>query len=293
MTPSLPIRTADAREPIKAVSFSIDDNYLENLRFSLLAGRNVSGTFSTDTNEAVIVNETAALRLGFEDAASAVGQGLILGETGMMTIVGVTSDFHYARLQNAIDPVVLRFSPDEFAFAMVRVASNDMSKAVAPIEQVWSMLSVDLRPFQYNFMDEFVQGAYNDMKDIIVFLSIIAGLAIGIACLGLLGMAIFSTETQVKEIGIRKVFGASAFAVMILLSRDLVKLLVVAVVIVTPLLWAFITFMFLERVAYRVELGAEMFLPGFFLVLLLAFLTIGSQTIKAANGNPVEALRHD
>lgn len=293
VTPALPIQSGNVSEPIRAVGFSISENHLENLRFTLLSGRNFSSQFATDSTEAIIVNETAVRRLGFDDPAAAVGQVVTVGENATMKIVGVTTDFHYARLQNSIDPVVLRFSPDRFVYALVRVAPGDMMNAMAGIESVWSKLSVDVQPLHYQFMDEFIEGAYNDMRDIIVFLTIIAALAITIACMGLLGMAIFSTETRVKEIGIRKVFGASALNVVVLLSRDLVKLFVLAVLIVTPLLWAFINFMFFERVAFRVELGFSTVVPGFLLVVLLALLTIGSQTIKAANKNPVESLKYE
>ena len=176
---------------------------------------------------------------------------------------------------------------------MVRVAPNEMLNVIPSIESVWAKLNDDLTPMRYRFLDEYVLGAYNDMREITVFLSIIAGLAIVISCLGLLGMAIFSTETRTKEIGVRKVFGASSTAIVILLSQDLAKLLAIAVLAATPLLWAFINFMFLERVAFRFELCAGVFLIGFGIVAFSALLTIGSQTIKVANGNPVDALKHE
>ena len=291
--PELPIRSAKVSDPIRVVSFSVSESYLANLHFKLLAGRSFSRAYSTDSSEAIILNETAVRRLGFAGPAAAVGQVVTVGEQARMKIIGVTTDFHYARLQNPIDPVALRFDPKQFWYAAVRIAPNEMSTAMAGIEKVWKNVSGTMQPLQYEFMDEFILGAYNDMRDIVVFLAIIAGLAIAISCLGLLGMAIFSTETRVKEIGIRKVFGASSTAVVMLLSRDLVKLLTVAMGIVSILLWAFINFMFFERVAYRVELGAGIFLPGLILVVLLAFLTIGSQTIKAANRNPVDALKYE
>ena len=292
-TPNLSLQSRDRHEPIKAVNFFVSENYLENLNFTMLAGRNFSSKYTTDTVEAVILNETAARRLGFTDAAAAVGQVMTVGDNVRMQVIGVTKDFHYSRLQNSIDPVALRFAPARFSVAMVRVAPGEMTNVLAGIEGVWTALSVDLKPLQYLFLNDYILGAYNDMRDTTVFLTIIAGLAIFIACLGLLGMAIFSTETRVKEIGVRKVFGASAFNVVVLLSHDLVKLLAFAAVLVMPLLWAFIRFMFNETVAHRVELGIDIFLPGFLFVVLLAFVTIGSQTIKAANQNPVEALRYE
>ncbi len=291
--PHLPIQSGHLSEPIKAVNFYISENHLENLDFVLLAGRRFSSRFATDSTQAVILNETAAGRLGFDDARAAVGQVITVGENASMQVIGVVQDFHYARLQNNIDPVVLRYAPPQFTFAMVRVAPGDMTKTMSVIESSWEKLSVNLQPLHYQFLDEFILGAYNDMRDIILFLGIIAGLAIFIACLGLLGMAIFSAESRVKEIGIRKVFGASAAKIALLLSQDLVKLLAFAVLLVTPLMFAFINFMFLEHVAYRITLGPEIFIPGLALVALLAFMTIASQTLKAAQANPVEALRYE
>jgi len=291
--PGPEVRSPFVAEPIKTVSFSISENHLANLGFELLAGRGFSSKHATDTSQAIIINETALKRLGFRDASAAVGQRVEILENGPKEIVGVTKDFHYARLQNVIDPVILEYHPSEFSYALVRVAPNEMLNVIPSIESVWAKLNDDLTPMRYRFLDEYVLGAYNDMREITVFLSIIAGLAIVISCLGLLGMAIFSTETRTKEIGVRKVFGASSTAIVILLSQDLAKLLAIAVLAATPLLWAFINFMFLERVAFRFELGAGVFLIGFGIVAFSALLTIGSQTIKVANGNPVDALKYE
>lgn len=291
--PGPEVRSPLVSEPIKVISFSVSENYLTNLRFKLLAGRNFSNQYATDTSQAIIINEAALKSLGFSDASAAIGQRVDVLQHGPKEIVGVTKDFHYARLQNVIDPVILEHDPHRYWYAMVRVAPNEMTNVIPSLESVWSTLSTDLTPMRYRFLDDYVLGAYNDMRDITVFLSIIAGLAIVISCLGLLGMSIFSTETRTKEIGVRKVFGASSAAIVILLSRDLVKLLVIAVLVATPLIWAFINFMFLERVAFRFDLGAGVFLTGLAIVAFSAFVTIGSQTIKVANGNPVDALRNE
>ncbi len=291
--PGPSVRSPFVAEPIKAISFSISENHLANLEFELLAGRSFSSRYATDTSQAIIINETALKRLGFNDASAAIGQRVDYEGNGQKEIIGVTKDFHYMRLQNVIDPVILEYHPDRFWYALVRVAPNELRNVIPSIESVWGTLSTDLKPMRYRFLDDYVLGAYNDMRDITVFLSIIAGLAIVISCLGLLGMAIFSTETRTKEIGVRKVFGASSAAIVLLLSRDLVKLLAIAVLAATPLLWAFIRFMFLERVAFRTELSAGIFLTGLAIVVVMALLTIGSQTIRTANGNPVDALKYE
>ncbi len=293
VVPHLPIQSAHLGEPIKAVNFYVSENYLDDLGFQILAGRNFSSRFAADSTQAVILNETAVRTLGFEDTRSAVGQIITVGENAGKQIVGVVKDFHYTRLQNRIEPVVLRYNPKKLSFALVRIAPGDVTQTMNTIEAVWKKFSIDFQPLYYQFLDEFILGAYNDLRDMIVFLGIIAGLAIFVSCLGLLGMAIYSTESRIKEIGIRKVFGASAVKIVALLSQDLVKLLGFAVLFVTPLLWAVFNFMFFENVAYRIEVGPGIFIPGLVLVALLAFATIGSQAIKAARANPVEALRYE
>ena len=291
--PHLPIQSGNVSEPIKAVEFYISENYLESFDFALLVGRSFSNRFATDSTQAVILNETAARRFGFTDRTAAIDQIITIGENVSMQIVGVVKDFHYRGLANRIEPVVLRYAPAQFAFAMVRVAPGDVTKAMNVIDETWKKLSVNPQPLQYQFLDEYVLGAYNDLRDIILVLGIIAGLAIFIACLGLLGMAIFNAESRIKEIGIRKVFGASAKNIAVLLSQDLVKLLAFAVLLVTPLLFAFINIMFIENMAYRIALGPGIFIPALALVTLFAFMTIGSQTLKAALANPVDSLRYE
>jgi len=291
--PYLPVQSDKIAEPIKAVDFYISENHLENLDFVLLSGRSFSSRFATDGTQAVILNETAARRLGF-DHLTAIGQTIRVGDSATMQAVGVVKDFHYRSMQNNIEPVVLRYAaPSQFSFAMVRIAPGGVAKAISAIEAVWKKLSPTLAPVQYQFLDEYILGAYNDLRDIVKFLGVIAGLAVILACLGLLGMAIYSTESRVKEIGIRKVFGASTAKIVALLSQDLVKLLAFAVVAVTPFWWMFANIMFLERMAYRVALGPDIFIPGLALVACLAFIIISSQTIKAALANPVEALRYE
>jgi putative ABC transport system permease protein len=291
--PHLPILSGKISEPIKAVNFFISENYLEELSFHVLAGRNFSSRFATDSSHAVILNETAAHRLGFEDARAAVGAILTAGEEAGMHVVGVAQDFHYRRLSNRIEPVVLRYNPAKVAFALVRIAPGGVTQTMNVIDAAWRKLNANFQPLEYQFLDDFVLGAYNDLRDTIVFLAIIAGLAVFVSCLGLLGMAIYSTESRIKEIGVRKVFGASAAKITVLLSQDLAKLLAFAVLLVTPLLFAFINLIFFENVAYRIELGPGIFIPGLVLVALLAFATIGSQATKAARANPVDSLRYE
>lgn len=294
--PFLPIQSDKLAEPINAVRFFISENYLDNLGFTLLAGRSFSKDFATYSTQALILNETATHRLGYANPLEAVGQTLKVAENTDMHIIGVVQDFHYTRLHThgGIAPVVLRYHPDAFQHAMVRIAPGDITLAIDDIEAAWNAVKgTELKPMHYRFLNEHILGAYNDARDIVTFFSIIASLAIFVACLGLLGMAIYSTETRIKEIGIRKVFGASAARIVILLSKDMVKLLAIAIAISSAFAWFFVTNIFMERFPYRAEIGPDIFIAGIALVAFLALVTIGSQTLKASVSNPVETLRSE
>lgn len=291
--PHLPIQSKNLSEPVKSVQFSISENYLENLGFTLKAGRAFSRSFSTDQEQAIIVNETAAQRLGFANNHDAINQIIKVDESIDMQVVGVVQDFHYNRLHNAIEPVLLRFHPSDFRFAMVRLQAGDITKRIEQVESAWQKVSSGYEVLRFQFLDDFIIGAYNDMRDIAFFLKIIAGLAIFISCLGLLGMAIFNTESRTKEIGIRKVLGASVGKIVMVLSRDLVKLLVIAIVIAASLDLLFIFNVWMNQFPYRTDVGPGLFVFGIGLVIVLAFLTIGTQTIRAASAKPVETLRNE
>lgn len=291
--PNLSVQSKNLSEPIKSVQFSISENYLENLGFTLKAGRTFSKSFSTDQTQAIILNETAAQRLGFTNNRDAINQMITVDESADMQVVGIVEDFHYDRLHNAIEPVILRNNPANFRYAMVRLQPGDITGRIAQVKSAWQDVSAGNEVLRYQFLDDYILGAYNDMRDIAVFLKIIAGLAIFIACLGLLGMAIFNTESRTKEIGIRKVLGASVGKIVMLLSKDLVKLMAIAIGIAATLDLLFITNVWMNQFPYRADVGPGLFVFGIALVVALAFLTIGTQTFRAASTKPVETLRNE
>ena len=291
--PYLPVKSNRATESIKVVPFDIDTNYLSDLDFTLVAGRNFSQKFSTDSTQALILNETAVRRLGFKNNHDAIGQPVKVGEKSEMLIVGIVQDFHYTRLQRAIQPVILRYNPNRFFYSMIRIQPGDLINTVDEIESAWNRVNPAQQSLRYRFLDDYVQGAYNDARDIVTFLGIIAGLAIFLACLGLLGMAIYNAETRTKEIGIRKVFGASVAKIVMLVSKDLVKLLFIAAAIAATLSTLFITQVFMVQFPYTTDIGLGIFLLAISLVGLLALITIGSQSVKAAMADPAVTLREE
>ena len=291
--PNFSIQSKNLSEPIKAVEFSISENYLENLGFTLKAGRSFSKSFSTDPAQAIILNETAAQRLGFTNNRDAINQMIKVDGSANMQVVGIVQDFHYNRLHSAIEPVILRNNPAHYRYAMVRLQPGDITGRIDQVKSAWQDVSAGNEVLRYQFLDDYILGAYNDMRDIAVFLKIIAGLAIFIACLGLLGMAIFNTESRTKEIGIRKVLGASVGKIVMLLSKDMVKLLAIAIGIAATLDLLFITNVWMNQFPYREDIGPGLFVFGIGLVAALAFITIGTQTFRAASAKPVETLRNE
>jgi putative ABC transport system permease protein len=289
--PRTNIRREQADELTAAVLQSIDEHFIENLELTLVAGRNFSPAFSTDREQAVILNEKAVRELGFGAPLDAVGQVIVLGENSEARIVGVVQDYQFDFLWRPIGPLVLQFDSAQFRFANVRFRENDRAAALAFLEAAWRKFD-RLHSFEYQFFDEQVEGNYRDFKDLIGIIGLTACLALIIACLGHLGMVSYSMEVRVKEIGIRKVLGATVSQVVLLLSKDFVKLILVAIVVATPAAWL-INNLWLQAIANRVAFYWWVIGLGILSTLALAFATIGSQTIKAARANPVESLRYE
>lgn len=284
------IQSSHVAEPIEAAYFAVDPGYIDHFDLALVAGRNFSTAFSVDSVESVIVNETAVQRLGLKNNQDAIGQTITV-EQNAGRIIGVVKDFHYSWLKKEIGPMILRYDPGRLQYAFIHLAPVDHAGAITAIEKTWKQVN-DIHPFHYRLLDARLSEAYADFNDIARFVGFIASMAIFISCLGLLGMAIHSAESRIKEIGIRKVLGASAAGIALLLSKDFAKLLAIAVVIATPLAWI-LDSMWLSNFAYRIDFGPATLLLSIALMAILALITIGSQTLKAALANPVEALRYE
>jgi len=269
--------------------FEVDEDYVENMGLEIVAGQNFTGSMR---NEKLVINEKAANFLGFFSSLDAIGQTVLLNDTVRYEIIGVLKDYHHETLLSKIRPLALIYDPEGFSILQVKVNSNNYENAIENIEQAWASVNPGLM-IEYKLLSDeiafFTDIMFGDLSKIISFISF---LAIVIACLGLMGMVVFSTQTRLKEVSIRKVLGASNQMLVYLLSKGFIKLLGVAILISVPLSW-FVNDLWLQFIAYRVNIGADVILFGVLLVSILGILVIGSQTFKAANTNPAEILRNE
>ncbi len=269
----------------------IDAEFLATFEMNLAAGRNLSNEMGTDTS-AVIINEAAARLLGWE---SPLGMELrVPAENYRVRVVGVVKDFHFQSLHEKIAPLVLGHWNNpirEIDYFTARVATSNLSATVAALQKVHEQFD-QVTPFEYNFLDERLNDFYQADLRVGKIFGASATLAIFIACLGLLGLAAFIAEQRTKEIGVRKVLGASAGNIVYLLSKDFTKLVLLATIIASPLAyWALQRW--LQNFAYHIALGPGTFLLAGCGALLIALFTISFQALRAALTNPVEALRYE
>ena len=267
-----------------------DTHYLSTLGIPLIAGRNFDPAKikGESTVNEYIVNEAFLehYRLKPNDV---IGKEVLLGLTGKGPIVGVMKDFHTSSLHDKIEPVVLFNSPQYFGSLLVHVAPNALPGVLSGIQKTWRSY-VPMRPFNYSFLDDEYDAMYKTEQRLGALMSLFCGVAILVTCLGLLGLMTFIVAQRTKEIGIRKILGASVASITTMLSKDFLKLVIIAIVIALPVAWYFMN-NWLQDFAYRVNIGWYVFLITGVAVLLIAFVTISFQSIKAAIANPVKSLR--
>jgi putative ABC transport system permease protein len=244
----------------------------------------------TDASEGYLLNESAVKALGLEKP---LGTRLRWygGARTNGTVIGVVKDFHFESLHNAISPAIFIVSKEDLWRFVVRLNTNDVSATMAQIERVWEQFAPH-GVFDYAFVDANFAKLYQSEQRIGRIVTVFAGLAVLIACLGLFGLAAFSAEVRTKEIGIRKVLGASMASIIGLLSQDFLKLVLIAIVVATPLSY-YLASRWLEEFAYRVELSVWMFVLAAAVAVVVALLTVASQSWRAARFNPVHTLRSE
>ena len=236
----------------------------------------------------MVINESAARMLGYQSPAEAVGRNFDQwGRQGK--IIGVLKDFHYKSLQQPIKPLVMRIENYGFGIISIKVAAANLSSTIKAIERKWNQI-IPNRPFEYFFLDDFFNKQYNAEVNFGNLFFNFALLAIFISCLGLLALSSYSTLQRTKEIGVRKVLGASIANILRLLSADFMRLVVVALVIAIPVAWLAMH-QWLEGFAYRVPIHWWMFALAAAIAVLIALITVSLQAVKAAVANPVQSLR--
>lgn len=228
--------------------YLVDFDYLQQFQLKIVAGRAFSRDFPTDTTRAMILNETAVRQLGYSSPEQALGKKFDqFGNTG--TIIGVVKDFHFRSLQEVIKPLCIRMLPRQLDLLCVKIDGRHLPATLDMIERKWKRMLPE-RPFSYFFLDEFFEKQYRSEDRFGKLFLYFAGLAIFISCLGLMGLASYSTLQRTKEIGVRKVIGASTGGIVLLLSKDFLKLVGWAFLIAAPLSWFFING-WLRGFAYR------------------------------------------
>lgn len=266
----------------------VDYDFIPQFQLKLLAGRNFSKDFPAD-RQAAIINEQSLSLLGFKNAQDALNKKLALGRSDTLTIAGVVQNFHHLGLQRTIDPQLMLLNRNTKNYCAVKLQSANMRQNVAAIEKIWNKYFPN-DPFNYFFLDDFYNKQYKADEQFGKIFSLFAFLAILIACLGLLGLSSYNILQKTKEIGIRKVLGASVKNVVYVLSKDFLILIVIAFVFAVPAAW-WIMHAWLQDFAYRINISWIVFLVAGFIAVAIALFTIIFQSIKAALANPVRSLR--
>lgn len=285
--------TLDQKKAVSMQTWEVDDKYIPTLGMQLAAGRNFSVEYPTDST-GIIINEAAAKMYGFSDP---IGKNLYFirdlnnpKNVATLHIVGIVKDFNFSSMRQQVTPLSLMLGQNPGNIAL-RIHSTDIHHLVAQIEQKYKAM-VPGEPFNYSFMNEDFNNLYRTEQRMGVIAVSFSALAILIACLGLFGLAAYAAEQRTKEIGIRKVLGATVSNITAMLSKDFLKLVIVAAVIAFPVAWWFMH-SWLQDFAYRTNISWWVFILAGIAAALIAILTVSFQTIKAAISNPIKSLRSE
>lgn len=278
-------------DPWVLLAFNVDRNFIPNLDLELVAGHNFSS--SKGESKHIIINESAVSKLGYENPQEAIGELWKKQNDESLKIVGVVKNFRASLLVNGdeIRPMAFSNDPNSFNYLNVRIAAGNPIETIARLEKKWETID-PVHEFEYEFFDNELANTNLAIFDIASIVGYLSFLAILIACLGMLGMAVYTTERRTKEVGIRKVLGADELKIVLILSKSFLKLLVISILIAAPLSF-FLNNFWLNNLANRVNLGFDTIALGSVLLLGLGLLTIGSQTIRAARQNPIESLKDE
>ena len=281
----------DSDEPVSLYLFFSDYDYVDTYQMEILAGRAFSRDFSTDKQGTIILNESAAKRFGWtpEEAAGKELEGPY--SDGNARVVGVVKNFNYKSLRRDVEPMAIILDPEYIRAISVRIAPGGIERTLSHIQDKWKN-AFPGEQFEYGFMDDRVNQLYTREKKMQKIFVIFSSLSVLVACLGLLGLVSFTSEVRTKEIGIHKVLGASTGSVILLLSRDFVRWIVIANIVAWPLAW-FMMNRWLQNFAYRAKIGWAVFVLAGFVTVLLAVLTFLFQTLRAACAKPANSLRYE
>jgi len=278
-------------EKYNANYFSADENYIETMGLELIAGRNFPDNMSTENEKFVIASEMTVEHFQLGTAQEALGTTLILNDSTMVEIIGIIKNYQYVAVFLNLKPMLLRYVPDRHYHAFLRLDSPDMAATVSKLERTWKRID-PIHDFNGDFLDDRIRFYYTFFEDIMYTVGFASLLAIIIAGFGLLGMATYSTQTRLREIGVRKVFGAEVSHIVILVSKSYLWLMGIAAVI-GGIIAYLVNNLWLQYLTKRVDFGIGTILAGVFIVVIVGLLTISGQTLKAAQTKPARTLKYD
>ena len=282
------LKIAHQVDSVKTFSLSVDESFISNMKLVLLAGRNFTDNAPENTR-LIVVNEEFAKKLNLKNPMAATGRSFTLPDGREVQIAGILKNFHYSNLKEAIEPFYFEYNPDNFRYANLKMETTDVVGGLTAMGALWKKLGGEGK-FTASLLSEEIRAAYDSYIMIMKLWSFLGLLAITVACLGLLGMVSFTTKKRLKEISIRKVMGATSESLVLLLSKDFVILMVVASVITIPVVYFLFNHLLGNTQHYRMEIGFLEVVVSLAIMMCLGLMTILSQTLKAANANPVDNL---
>ena len=274
---------------------SVDYGYLEMMGIKMIAGRTFTDNRAMDSQQKVIINQTSAEKFGFSPE-KAVGQKIYFdwqGQNYSFEIIGVMADYHQNSLKEKINPIIFEMSaePTQYGHLVAAIQTKNFTHTVSRIESTWKGLVQDT-PFEYSFLDESVQKQYDEDKKVSAIINTFTFMAMFISSLGLYGLSTYMTERRFKEIGVRKVLGANVGQIIGLMSKEFLKLVLIAFIISVPLGWYCMN-KWLDSFAYKINISLDVFLSAGSAAIIIALLTVSFESFKAASTNPVKALRNE
>jgi putative ABC transport system permease protein len=290
------VKEKPGQEPTKATQLMVDEDYIKTLGLQLTAGRDFIKDRKGDES-AWIINETAVRELGLGTPEQAIGKTLSWPtwrkQDSLKTgpVIGVVKDFHFKSLHEKLEAAVLQIYPQAYSKIAVKLKGANLENTMADVKTLYAKFSPDY-PIEYTFLDESFTKMYKAEDKLKTLLSLFTAITIFVACLGLLGLAAYAAERRRKEISIRKVLGSSVQGVVVLLSKDFVKLVLIALLIASPVAWYFMN-KWLASFSYRIDISWWVFAIAGIVAVMLALFTVGFQAVKAALANPVKNLRSE
>src|SRR4030043_275600 len=284
------IKSKPEDESYDGAYFSVDPGYIKTMGINIIAGEDFPKDPAPNTN-LVVINRKAVEYFKFKSLQDAVGQNILIYDTMPVRVIGVVENYKYVALFLPLKPLILRMSPEQYNIAVLRINTQDREASIAKFKDAWT--SIDpYHDIQGSFLEYEIKDYYGIFGDVLYTVGFATILAVIVACLGLFGMATYSIQTRLKEIGVRKVFGSQSQSVALLIGRRSIIMLKIAAVIAAPLAYL-INSTWLKFLAFHVSFGAGTLFAGIIIVFITGILTVLSQTLKAANSNPVDILKYE